>query len=160
MNKPLWIMLSTLALLPMSANAEIYKWKDANGVIRYSDVPPPSNVPHESLGSSKKAVAPPAAAPSSAETAAPKKSPAAGREDDAVKRREDAEAAKNKEQAKEAELKLKQQNCATAKANVQNYQHGGRVYKMNEKGEREYLDDADIAKNLEQAQKDVDEYCQ
>lgn len=153
------LMVLLLALLPMSANAEIYKWKDANGVIRYSDVPPPSNVPHESLGSSKKVVAPPPA-PSSAETAAPKKSPAPGREDDAVKRREDAEAAKNKEQAKEAELKLKQQNCATAKASLQNYQQGGRIYKINENGEREYLDDAALAKNLAQAQKDVDEYCQ
>lgn len=160
MNKPLWIALLTLALLPMSANAEIYKWKDANGVIRYSDVPPPSNVPRESIGV-KKVVAPPTAtAPSSTETSAQKKSPAANREGDAIKRQEDAEAAKNKEQAKEAELKQKQQNCATAKANLQNYQQGGRIYKMNEKGEREYLDDAGIAKNLEQAQKDVDEYCQ
>lgn len=158
MNKPLWTILLTLALLPMSANAEIYKWKDANGVIRYSDVPPPSNVPHESL-STKKVVAPPTA-PSPAETSAQKKSPAAGRDGDAVKRQEDAEAAKNKEQAKEAELKLKQQNCATAKANFQTYQQGGRIYKMNEKGEREYMDDAGIAKNLAQAQKDIDEYCQ
>jgi len=158
MNKHLWIILLTLALLPMSANAEIYKWKDSNGVIRYSDVPPPSNIPRESLGS-KNVVAPPAA-PSSTEPSAQKKSPAAGREGDAVKRQEDAEAAKNKEQAKEATLKIKQQNCATAKANLQNYQQGGRIYKMNEKGERDYLDDTDIAKNLAQAQKDVDEYCQ
>jgi hypothetical protein len=157
MNKHLWIMLLTLAL-PMSANAEIYKWKDANGVIRYSDVPPPSNIPHESLGS-KNVVVPPAA-PSSAEPSAQKKSPAAGREGDAVKRQEDAEAAKNKERAKEAELKLKQQNCATAKASLQNYQQGGRIYKINEKGEREYLDDAALAQNLAQAKKDVDEYCQ
>jgi hypothetical protein len=152
------LMVLLLALLSMNANAEIYKWKDANGVIRYSDVPPPSNVPRESLGT-KKVVAPPSA-PSSTETSAQKKSPEAGREGDAIKRQEDAEAAKNKERVKEAELKLKQQNCATAKGNLQNYQHGGRVYKMNEKGEREYMDDADIAKNLEQAKKDVDEYCQ
>ncbi|MEO8418442.1 MAG: DUF4124 domain-containing protein [Methylophilaceae bacterium] len=155
MNKLLWIMLSTLALLPMSAHAEIYKWKDTNGVIRYSDIPPPSNVPHESLGS-RKPVAP-LPAPSAA---AQKNSPAASRESDAIKRQEDAEAAKNKEQAKAAELKVKQQNCATAKANLQNYQQGGRIYNMNEKGEREYLDDAGIAKNLEQAQKEVNEYCQ
>ncbi len=157
MNKPLWVMMLTLALLPMSANAEIYKWKDADGVMRYSDIPPPSNVPHEALGS-KKAVAP-LPTPSTAEIPAQKNSPAS-RESDAIKRQEDAEAAKNKEQAKQAELKVKQQNCATAKANLQNYQQGGRIYKMNEKGEREYLDDAGIAKNLEQAQKDVNEYCQ
>ena len=158
MNKLLWVMLSTLALLSMSANAEIYKWKDTNGVIRYSDIPPPSNVPHESLGSHKTVA--PLPAPSAAEISAQKNSSAASRERDAIKRQEVAEAAKNKEQVKEAELKVKQQNCATAKANLQNYQQGGRIYKMNEKGEREYLDDAGIAENLEQAQKDVNEYCQ
>jgi len=38
---------------------------------------------------------------------------------------------------------------------MQNYQQGGRIYKMNEKGEREYENDASIAKNLEQAKQDV-----
>jgi hypothetical protein len=28
-----------------------------------------------------------------------------------------------------------------------------------DKGERQYLSDADIAKSLEQAQKDIDQYC-
>ncbi|HLD10422.1 MAG TPA: DUF4124 domain-containing protein, partial [Methylophilaceae bacterium] len=28
--------------LPIAGNAEVYKWKDKDGVTRYSDTPPPS----------------------------------------------------------------------------------------------------------------------
>lgn len=42
-------------VLPMAVNAEIYKWKDKNGVMIYSDTPPPAtNVRVESIGKSGK----------------------------------------------------------------------------------------------------------
>ena len=58
MNKPLLAAIclgATLggSMLSMAAQAEIYKWKDANGVIRYSDIPPPANVQTESLKSGR-----------------------------------------------------------------------------------------------------------
>jgi len=53
MNKLLWMMLPVLMALPISANAEVYKWKDKDGITRYSDVPPPSNVQQESIGGKK-----------------------------------------------------------------------------------------------------------
>jgi hypothetical protein len=43
------LLLLCLALLPLMASAEIYKWKDKDGVTRYSDVPPPSNIKQESI---------------------------------------------------------------------------------------------------------------
>ena len=46
-----------------------------------------------------------------------------------------------------------------AKANLQNYKVGGLLSRANEKGEREYLSDAEIAKGKEDAQKEVDEFC-
>ena len=42
-------------LLPTLVSAEIYKWRDTNGVIRYSDVPPPSNVKQEPMSGKKSA---------------------------------------------------------------------------------------------------------
>ena len=47
------ILLLCALMLPMLANAEIYKWKDKEGKIRYSDVPPPSNVQQETLNGKK-----------------------------------------------------------------------------------------------------------
>jgi hypothetical protein len=49
MAMKLRILLLCAILLPTLAMAEIYKWKDKNGVVRYSDVPPPSNVKQEKL---------------------------------------------------------------------------------------------------------------
>jgi hypothetical protein len=43
------ILLLCAVLLPTLAVAEVYKWKDKNGVVRYSDVPPPSNVKQETM---------------------------------------------------------------------------------------------------------------
>ena len=43
------ILLMCALVLPTLANAEIYKWKDSDGKMRYSDVPPPSNIKQEPL---------------------------------------------------------------------------------------------------------------
>ena len=39
------LLLTMLALVPAAAQAEVYKWRDSNGVVRYSDIPPASNLP-------------------------------------------------------------------------------------------------------------------
>ena len=176
MNKLLWMMLSVLVALPIAANAEVYKWKDKDGVTRYSDTPPPSNIQKLPVNGKKPASATPAAivptegeeggaqatvvAPPPVSAADAKKKPAASLEGDAIKRQQQAEEEKKKAELKEAELKIKQQNCSNAKINFNTYKQGGRIRKMNESGEREYLSDADIASGLEQAQKDVSESCE
>lgn len=164
MKHILWGLSLALVMMPVTSNAEIYKWTDKNGVVRYSDIPPPSNIPHESL--SKKGTktpvpmeAPPPAAGPEGAPAPQQQTPEAVTGDTDMQRQEEA-AAKQKAAAAEAELKQKQENCTTARANLANYNQGGRIYKMNEKGEREYLGDADLAAGLENAQMEVDKYCQ
>lgn len=152
MNKSFWILVSLLTMLPMATHAEIYKWKDNNGNMRYSDVPPPSNVPHESIKGNK-TVTVPAAADQSAQ-----KKPSTSPESTAVKPTDQSADDKNKE-LKDAELKIKQHNCEVAKTNLQNLKQGGPVYKESADGKREYLSDKDVADNLQQAQKDVEKYC-
>ena len=167
MKNLLWGFSLALALVTTTANAEIYKWKDKNGVVRYSDIPPPSNVPHQSLG--KKTSKEPAPAPE-APTAAPapdaapvavpqQKTPEEPSMVDADKQQKEEEAARQKAAAAEAEQKQKQELCANAKAKLQSYQQGGRIYKMNEKGEREFMDDAALAQGIEDAQAEVDKNC-
>lgn len=162
-------ILFLLLVLPLSLHAEIYKWKDSNGVVRYSDQPPVANVPYESMGS-KKPTAPPQTQPADKveQTKPAGDKPAGDKADkqksstdtDAAKRQKSAEDSKKKEQDKEAELKLKQQNCANAKANVQVFKQGGLITKTIENGERVYMSDADIASGLAQAQQDVEKYCE
>jgi hypothetical protein len=158
-----------LALAAPLSHADIYKWKDKNGVIRYSDVPPPSNVPHEAIGKrsnkSTAVVEQPGAdtpeapvTPSGAATPAPS-APSDG-DPNAAKRQKEAEEAKKKAESAEAEQQRKQENCTQAKSKLHTYQQGGRISKMNEQGEREFIDDAALAKGLEEAQAEVDKYCQ
>ncbi len=169
------ILLLCVMILPMLVNAEIYKWKDKDGKVRYSDVPPPSNMKTESLYGKKiprpSGQAPLAPVEGDATVAANKQKEidkAGGKEvvkepltkeEAAAKRSKDADEKKKTDEAKAEEQKFKQESCKAAQANLRNYQGGGRIVKTNEQGEREYLGDADIEKGKEDAQKDIDKYC-
>jgi len=163
MKQFLWGLSVVLILAPAVSHAEIYKWKDKNGVIRYSDVPPPSNVPHESLGKKANKVPAQVDAPSAASDAPSEPVPAQQTPEQTPPAAEgpvpEEEAGRKSAETAEAEQRQKQENCATARANLANFQQGGRVYKMNEQGEREYMGDSDLAQGLENAQMEVDKYC-
>lgn len=164
------LLLLGMAILPLGANAEIYKWRGADGVMRYSDVPPPSNVKQETIRG-KKVPKPTGQAPlapvdgdinsSLGKNKTPEKSKdAAPSADDAAKKRaQEAEAQKNTGEQKQAELKVKQENCAAAKRNLATFKAGGRISRMNEQGEREYLGDDDLAKGRADSERDVEAYC-
>jgi Domain of unknown function (DUF4124) len=170
--KLLPLILAALALTVVSglSQAEIYKWKDKDGRVRYSDTPPPSNVKQESMTGKKKVAAPngnaplsPVANPATAAVPAvmPKDvEPPMSAEDAAARQRQqNAETEKRNKQEKEAQAKLKAENCTAAKANMQTYTQGGRVYKMNEKGEREYMDENGFKAGREKAQQEINENC-
>jgi len=178
------ILLLCVIMLPTLAVAEVYKWKDKNGEIRYSDLPPPANVKQEPYG--KKTIKPTGLAPLAAvegdATAAMNKDKEATKakaalektavdnkkadkapltkEEAAAKRAKDAEAAKKANEVKQAEMELKQENCKGAKSNLATYTNGGRIAKTDENGQKQFLSDADIAKGKADAQKDVDKYCE
>ena len=188
------ILLLSLLMLPALASAEIYKWKDKDGKVRYSDVPPPSNVKQEALYGKKipkptglapltevegdataaankdkavsgkdKAIADKALTDKNKASADKSKTPSdkapLSKEEAAAKRAKDAEQQKIADEAKQAELKLKEENCKASKSNLATYTNGGRIVKTNEKGEKEYLGDADISQGKADSQKDVEKYC-
>ncbi len=179
------LLLLCVVMLPVLANAEIYKWKDSDGRVRYSDVPPPSNIKHEPM-LGKKIPKPTGQAPlatvEGGATAAMNRDKAATAKDKvatdkaatdknktdkaplskaeaAIKRAKDAEAQKKEDEAKVAELKLKQENCKASKSNLATFVNGGRITRTNEKGERQYMSDDDINQAKADAQRDVEKYC-
>lgn len=164
------LLVLCLAIVPLMANAEIYKWKDKDGVTRYSDIPPPSNVKQETIRG-KKVPKPTGQAPltpvegdiatslNRGKTPEKAKEGSVSPEDAAKKRAQDAEVQKATDQQKQAELKAKQENCAAAKKNLATYTAGGRISKINDQGEREYLGDEDLSQGRAESQRDVDAYC-
>ncbi len=157
-----------LITLPMLASAEIYKWRDKNGVMRYSDTPPPVSVKVDTIGktgaersSSRKAT------PSTSE--APSKSVAKDKfvdesrpspEQEAAKQRaRNAETERRNKMEQERMAKLNKENCKAAKANYQTFAQGGRIYKTNEQGEREYYGDDELRAEKLKAQREMKKFC-
>lgn len=72
----------------------------------------------------------------------------------------EAEAKRLQEERLAAEKRVKDQNCKNARSRVAQFQQGGRMYRTNERGEREYYGDKEIANELAQAKEDVEANCE
>ncbi len=160
--------------LPVVASAEIYKWRDKNGVMRYTDTPPPANVKSDTLsktGATKKYQSAPSPAPTSIEpqTTNAEQSSAGKIEvvnpeeiaemDAAQARARNAEIEKNNKLEKEAEQRRNAENCKAAKSNYAAFSKGGRIYKTTEQGQKVYFDDAGLKAGKEKAQAEIRKYC-
>ena len=167
----LMVVVLVLSAGSMLCHAEVFKWKDKAGVTRYSDTPPPSNVRLESIDGkriSKTNHQAPLAPVVNTNIATGKIEPTVkepnsngDRTDEtaAKLRQKNAELEKTNKKEKESQAKLNDENCKAAKSNLASYKQGGRIYKVNEKGERVYMDDAGLKEGADKAQADISEYC-
>ena len=149
-------------LVSAPVGAQTYKWTDADGKIHYSDQPPPANAKEEVTIKPRKPSAPTtSAAPSASEKGAATARPKTFIEQEAEFRKRQVETAEREAAAKKkaAEAAEKKQNCEQARAQVKNLQSGGRMTRANAQGEREYLNDAQIAQEIERGKKTVDSWC-
>ena len=140
-------VLFALGLLVAGTAAAQYKWVDKNGKVQYGDTPPP--------GVNASALRPPSPG------AAADNAPLTNAEKDAEfrKRQMDGDPDRQKQVQSEQEAKLKRENCAQAKEAVRTLQAGGRVARVDEKGERYFLDDAQIAQETARARQAAQQWC-
>jgi hypothetical protein len=175
------LLLAVLAAAP-PALAQ-YKWRDENGRMVYSDLPPPASVAPSAVlraparpapapaaggsGASAKDAAPaatgavaPAAPAAAANPAAAAPSPSiADREMAFRKRRLEQEDAARKSADAEARSARVSAACDAARADARVMESGVRVGTVNERGERDILDDAQRATRLEAARRVLREAC-
>jgi hypothetical protein len=151
MNKAIIFLVSFL--FAAAASAQEYKWVDKDGKVRYGDVPPP--------GVKATPLKPPPRAPSAAAPAEKK-----GEKDKplspeaAFQKRQKEQQDQDQKAAKErAEGEAKRVNCEQAQAHLRSIQSGQRIATTNAAGERVYLEDDQIAKERERAQRSVNEWC-
>ena len=146
---PVVIVTALGMALALPALAQ-WKWRDKAGQTQYSDLPPPAGTAEADIllrpnaGQRRAAAAPVAAAAASdAASAAPRLAPKASEPELEAKRRKVEEEAAAKKKAEEARMAVaRADNCVRAKAQVRTMESGVRVTRTNEKGEREFLDDA------------------
>jgi len=137
------------------AGAQQYKWVDQNGKTQYGDVPPPGVKAQRLKPPPGPAPAPGAAAKKDEKGAAKPLSPEAAYR----KRQEDAQKEREKEMQGEQEASAKRENCTRAQEALRTLESGQRIARTDGKGERYYLEDAQIAQETARARQIVQESC-
>lgn len=147
-----FIAVITLGLLCLSSGTfagKVYKWTDSDGNVHYGERAPNTQAQEVQIRH-----APPSASNSSA--------PAYSVQDtnkllDTLAQERKAKAEK---QAKaEKEQQMRELNCSRAKRKKAGYDIGGRIYEVDERGERSYLSDKEIQQRRNAAQQEVEKWC-
>ncbi len=141
-----------------------WKWRDKNNQVQYSDLPPPQGVPEASIlqrpaAANRRAL--PVVAASAAASAASGLAPAKGVEPELetkLRKEEQEKAAKAKAEADKLAAQ-KADNCNRARLQLRGLDEGLRVARVNEKGEREFLDDKGRAEEAARNRETISADC-
>jgi hypothetical protein len=146
---PMAIAAASLVLAPAAFPDAMYKWVDEKGVTHFSSEPPPD-------GKAQKIDVKPAA-PSGAKPGEPL------RLEDVRKRALELRDERLAKEKREDDVRRKAEEdkarCLRAQDDLEQMRRSRRIYSMNERGERVYVEDKDRAALLEKAQGNVDTYC-
>jgi hypothetical protein len=159
------LLIVALVVAP-DASAQ-FKWRDANGRMVYSDQPPPNSIPLNAVlqapglrpaaerpgETGDAAKAPGAAAGSPAATSA------ADRELEFRKRRTERAETERKSAEDAAKARQAAAACDETRAEQRTLESGMRISRVNERGEREFIDDEQRAARLDAARKSSREHC-
>jgi hypothetical protein len=149
-----------------SALAQNWKYRDAQGRIVVSDLPPPSGVQDKDILERPTApvrrATPPAAPATAGSAPANTTAPLAQSSDPELETRRkkaaDEQEMKNKVQL-EKDAAQRADNCARAKAHIAALSDGLRMSRTNDKGEREILDDKARAEEMQRARQVIASDC-
>lgn len=145
--KLLIFLLLAAGALPACAQ---WHWIDLQGRSVFSDQPPPAAIPEKNIRRQPGSARPqtPGAERGASSEPASGAAPAPTGEDKALQAKlrqaEEAESAKQKAE-QERTARLRSENCQRARQARMGLELGGRIARVNEKGEREFLDEAGIA---------------
>ena len=147
-----------------SVAQQLYKYTGPDGKVQYSDRPPPEGGKAEKITGRVSTVSPPAsaaaaaAAGSDAAKASGPKSPAE-QEQDFRKRRLEAQEKASKDAKLAEEKRTQDASCAAARRQLSGLQSGARVARINEQGEREFLEDNGIQQETQRLQREIAAAC-
>lgn len=152
-KQTLIIIATASALVAGSALAsDIYRYTDAEGNIHYVDRPTGEASEQRVAIASKRS----STSQAQARNSEPQNS---GAQESAAAVAEEAAAQKQTRAEKNAEKKERDKKCASYRAKLESMVTSRRLYREDENGEREYLDDAQIEEARSKAQQLVEENC-
>ncbi|WP_221801157.1 DUF4124 domain-containing protein [Oceanobacter mangrovi] len=137
------LLASLIIAAPVSAG--IYKWTDANGKVHYGDRPPQA-VQATGMNIANN----PSPVSAGNQDAARQQAQKAFLEQRQQERQQQAEAKAQQQQA-DAKAQAQKDYCTSMRGRTQEIEAGGRpMYRYNEKGEREYLQESELASAREE----------
>lgn len=143
------VALTGLVLVP--AHADVYKYTDKDGTVKYTDKP--ELLPAELLAKIKSQRTDNAVLAD--RVAADLKA-----RDDAAKTQPDADkAAAEKKKAEQLKAADKADRCTQARGRYESITTTGRVYTLDSKGERVYMDDNQLDQARKTAKEQMDTWC-
>jgi hypothetical protein len=142
------LLLATGMSASVSAS-EIYKWTDADGNVHYGDRPSGA----DSEVRLQIASQPTDPARIQAQAVARNEQAAVARE-----AKDSAPKGPSKEEL-QAEARERAKQCETYRARLESFIQSRRLYREDDKGERVYLDEAEMRAAREKVQHQVEEYC-
>jgi type IV secretory pathway VirB10-like protein len=151
----------TLLLAALPATAQ-WKWKDARGQVVISDVPPPREIPDRDVLQKPDVVTRRAAQPAPAASAPAQESVAKAKADPELEARKKKSEQEQSDKVKAEEDKVAAQraeNCRRARSHMATLDSGIRLSRTNEKGEREILDDKQVADEVNRTRQIISSDC-
>lgn len=153
------LVVAAVCSLSFSASAQ-WQWIDQNGRKVFSDRPPPVDVPDKNILKQPKSFAGVVDTPAAAAAATPTAKPNGLDKELVERKRQVTEAETAKRKAEEDRMaRMQAESCARARQAKAGVDAGGRIARTNEKGEREFLDDADRAAEAQRIQAVIDVDC-
>jgi hypothetical protein len=159
--------LLAAACLALPAHAQ-WKWRDGQGRVTASDLPPPRDVPEKDILQRPNQTARPpaaAAAPAIAASGAPSapvaaaSRPAGDKDLLARKRAAELQAQAKAKADEERNAAVRAENCRRAREHLGTIESGQRMARINERGEREVLDDRARAGEAQRAREVIASDC-
>lgn len=154
-----------LLALPDAAMAQ-WKWRDANGVMQYTDRPPPPGTPDGQILTRPAAARAPkivsASAPTAAsapEAKASAQTKAGDAELEAKRKKAEEQKAAERKAEEEKQAKVRSDNCDRARGYERSLQSGQRIVRTNDKGEREVLDDSGRSDEMQRTREAIESNC-
>lgn len=162
------VVLAAVSLMLAQPAQAQWKWRDASGRITASDLPPPRDVADKDIlqrpsTPARKAAAAAAADAASAAASAPPalvaRAPTGDKDLEARKKAADKEREAKAKAEEEKVAAIKAENCRRARSYMGTLEGGQRIARMNEKGEREVIDDKGRAEEMRRAREVIASEC-
>jgi hypothetical protein len=153
--------VAALLLAAPAAAQQLYKYVGPDGRVQYSDRPPVSGQKVEKItGSRISSVGPAGAAAAGSEAAKAGVAKTPAEQEQAFRqRRIEAEEKAKKDEKLAQETRAKEESCAGARRELAGLQSGARVARLNDQGERIFLEDDQIQQEIARIQREIAVGC-